>query len=98
MILPDRGFMADAEYFSVVAHNARTPAERINLLAVSREYRRLANLGQPYITEARADLWRKRAEECRTLAETFKTPACIEQLTRLANAYDLMAASNEWKP
>src|SRR5215831_11720993 len=39
----------------------------------------------------RAERWKARAEECRTLADCFTDPICRGQLTRLAQDYDQMA-------
>jgi hypothetical protein len=38
----------------------------------------------------RAERWKARAEECRTLADCFTDPTCAAQLRRLAQSYDQM--------
>jgi hypothetical protein len=43
----------------------------------------------------RGERWRARAEECQTLADCFTDPICREQLRRLAQSYDEMAAAAE---
>jgi hypothetical protein len=43
----------------------------------------------------RAQRWRARAEECRTLADYFTNPTCREQLTRLAESHERMAVAAE---
>jgi hypothetical protein len=43
----------------------------------------------------RAERWKARAEECRTLADCFTDPICRGQLTRLAQGYDQMAVAAE---
>src|SRR5262249_56735577 len=43
----------------------------------------------------RAERWRARAEECRTLADCFTDPNCREQLRQLAQSYDCMAVAAE---
>jgi hypothetical protein len=42
-----------------------------------------------------AERWRLRAEEVRTLAETFKDPACKKGMLDIAATYDRLAASAE---
>jgi hypothetical protein len=43
----------------------------------------------------RAERWKARAEECRTLADCFTDPTCRGQLRRLAQSYDRMAIAAE---
>jgi hypothetical protein len=43
----------------------------------------------------RAERWKARAEECRTLADCFTDPTCAAQLRRLAQSYDQMAVAAE---
>ena len=43
----------------------------------------------------RAERWKARAEECRTLADCFTDPMCRGQLMRLAQSYDQMAVAAE---
>ena len=43
----------------------------------------------------RAERWKARAEECRTLADSSSDPICRAQLTRLAQTYDQMAVAAE---
>jgi len=43
----------------------------------------------------RAERWKARAEECRTLADCFTDPTCRGQLTRLAQSYEEMAVAAE---
>jgi len=42
--------------------------------------------------KSRADLWRDRAEQCRTLSDQFTNWSCREQLNRLAETYERMAS------
>jgi hypothetical protein len=46
-------------------------------------------------TSTRAQRLRSRAEECRTLADCFTSPACRKQLTELAQSYERMAVAVE---
>jgi hypothetical protein len=43
----------------------------------------------------RAERWKARAEECRTLADCFTDPTCRRQLMELAQDYDRMAKAAE---
>ena len=44
---------------------------------------------------AKADEYRKHAEECRVLAKGMNTPAEREQLLRMADAWERFAAERE---
>lgn len=44
---------------------------------------------------AKIDRWRKRAEECRTLAEIVKTPKVQKDYIEIAKAYDTLAKAAE---
>jgi hypothetical protein len=65
-------------------------------LEVAKTFRVLAKTNIPLeFGKSLADFWRKRAEECRTVAETFKSKVCREQLSRLADTYDYIADGHE---
>src|SRR5262249_25484420 len=89
-VMPDYGFESDASYFDLVARQSKDPADQDQLRKVADIYRGLAKNGVPgrsaLFTRSRADLWRDRAEECRTLSDQFKNHACRKQLNRLAEA------------
>jgi hypothetical protein len=87
------GFESDASFFEIVAGRAKNPGDREELLKVAVTYRELAQTEQPLpFGCSRADFWSKRAEKCRTLADTFKSTACRDQLRRLAETYEYMAS------
>jgi hypothetical protein len=100
------GFASSAVYFERLAHKETRDADRRQrLLEVAGFYRALAGIipsmpekyknngvGLPF---TRAERWRARAEECRTLADCFTDPICRGQLTRLAQSYDQMAVAAE---
>jgi len=103
---PERpGFASTAAYFKSLADRARHDDQRQRLLEVAGFYRSLAgfipampsnykhNGRVPPIT--RAERWRARAEECRSLADCFTDQTCRRQLTELAEGYDRMAAAAE---
>jgi hypothetical protein len=94
--MPDYGFESDAAFFDLVARQSKDPADQNQLRKVADIYRGLAKNGvpgcSPLFTKSRAELWRDRAEECRTLSDQFKNQACREQLKRLAEAYERMAS------
>src|SRR5262245_11397135 len=87
------GFEGDAAFFDIMSKSATDKTDRIELTKVVNTYRKLAK-NSPFPTKerTRADGWRMRAEECRTLAEQFKNPQCQAQLQRLAAAYEKMAS------
>jgi hypothetical protein len=99
------GFASTAAYFENLADKTRDDDRRQRLLEVAGFYRSLAaiipampksykaNGGIPPLT--RAERWRARAEECRTLADCFSDPTCRAQLTRLAAGYEVMAKAAE---
>lgn len=89
--MPHNGFESDAAFFDVVAAQARDAVDREELRQVASTYRSLAQLNRSPAAQSRRDHWRKRAEECRTLAEQFRNRTCRAQLTRLADTYELMA-------
>jgi len=101
--LPRPRFESTAVYFEWLAQKeTRDYDRRQRLLEVARFYRSLAGIipamptqykikVEPSVT--RAERWRARAEECRTLADCFTDPTCREQLRRLAQSYDCMAVS-----
>ena len=92
----DRGYKSDADYFDLVAKQAKKDEDRTQLVKLADAYRALARTEIPLpFGSTRAEFWRKRGEECRTLAETFQHPACREQLGRLAETYDFMAVAEE---
>jgi len=104
--LPRPGFKSTAVYFEWLAQKEnRDYDRRQRLLEVARFYRSLAGIIPAMPTRCkinnvglsltRADRWRARAEECRTLADCFTDPICRGQLTRLAQSYDQMAVAAE---
>src|SRR5262245_41095770 len=95
-----------SDYFERLAQKeARDPDRRQRLLEVAGFYRSLARIipGIPTgykgngaaLPVTRAERWKARAEECRTLADCFTDPICRGQLTRLAQGYDQMAVAAE---
>jgi hypothetical protein len=94
--MSDYGFQSDAAYFDLVARQSKDPADQDQLRRVADIYREMAKNGvpgrSPLFAKSRAELWRDRAEECRTLSDQFKNEACRIQLNRLAEAYEKMAA------
>jgi hypothetical protein len=100
------GFASTVVYFERLAQKeARDPDRRQRLLEVAGFYRSLARIipGIPTgyksngaaLPVTRAERWKARAEECRTLADCFTDPICRGQLTRLAQGYDQMAVAAE---
>jgi hypothetical protein len=81
------------------------PDRRQRLLEVAAFYRSLAGIipGVPTgykdngvgLPLTRAERWKARAEECRTLADRLTDPTCRGQLTQLAQSYDQMAVAAE---
>jgi hypothetical protein len=91
----DRGFESDAAFFDLVARSATDPVDRDQLRQVADKYRALAQQESEFSSKthiSRADYWRHRARECRALAKQFTSTKCREQLKRLADTYDQMAA------
>jgi len=101
------GFASTALYFERLARKeVRDGDRRQRLLEVARFYRSLAGIipnmpsgykhnngvGPPV---TRAERWRVRAEECRTLADCFTDQTCRGQLRGLAQEYDRMAVAAE---
>jgi len=104
--LPRPGFKRTAVYFEWLAQKeTRDPDRRQRLLEVAGFYRSLAGIIPAMPTRCkingaalpvtRAERWKARAEECRTLADCFTDPICRGQLTRLAQGYDQMAVAAE---
>jgi hypothetical protein len=104
--LPRPGFKSTAVYFEWLAQKEmRDYDRRQRLLEVARFYRSLAGIipamptrckiNGAALPETRAERWKARAEECRTLADCFTDPICRGQLTRLAQDYDQMAMAAE---
>jgi len=96
------GFAATASYFEDRARRARDPESQARFSEVARFYRTLAGIapGLPpgfasNKAHSRADRWQQRAEECRAMAEHFTDPTPREQMRRLADTYDSMAAAAE---
>jgi hypothetical protein len=73
------GFQKEAAFFDLLAAQATDPLVRQRLLQVSDHYRPLPHEEFSGDLSNRAH-WAFRAEECRTLAEQFRTPDCREQL------------------
>ena len=95
-----------SDYFERLAQKeARDPDRRQRLLEVAGFYRSLARIipsiptgykgNGAALPVTRAERWKARAEECRTLADCFTDPICRGQLTRLAQGYDQMAVAAE---
>jgi len=104
--LPRPGFKSTAVYFEWLAQKeTRDDDRRQRLLEVARFYRSLAGIIPAMPTRCkingvalpvtRAERWKARAEECRTLADCFSDPICRGQLTALAQGYDQMAVAAE---
>ena len=104
--LPRPGFKSTAVYFEWLAEKeTRDNDRRQRLLEVARFYRSLAGIIPAMPTRCkinnvalpvtRAERWKARAEECRTLADCFTDSFCRGQLTRLAQSYDQMAVAAE---
>src|SRR5262245_40245229 len=104
--LPRPGFKSTAVYFEWLAQReTRDDDRRQRLSEVARFYRSLAGIIPAMPTRCkingaafpvtRAERWRARAEECRTLADCLADPICREQLTQLARDYDQMAVAAE---
>jgi len=101
------GFASTAAYFEALARRVRDkdPDRRQHLLEVAGFYRSLARIvpamPKGYRTNGaapphtRGQRWRARAEECRTLADSFADPTCRRQLTELAQDYERMALAAE---
>jgi hypothetical protein len=88
-------FESDANYFDLIAERAEQPADRKELLKVADTYRGLAKTEQELpLGSSRADNWKRRAEKCRTLASTFSSDVCRNQLNRLADAYEKIATAH----
>jgi hypothetical protein len=97
---------ATSVYFEWLAQReTRDYDRRQRLLEVAGFYRSLAGIipampkrckiNGATLPETRAERWKARAEECRTLADCFTDPFCRGQLTRLAQSYDQMALAAE---
>jgi hypothetical protein len=104
--LPRPGFKSTAVYFEWLAQKEnRDYDRRQRLLEVARFYRSLAGIipamptgckiNNVGLSLTRAERWRARAEECRTLADSVTDPTCREQLGQLAQSYDQMAVAAE---
>jgi hypothetical protein len=91
----DRGFDADANLFEMLARQA-PEKDQADLLEVASAFRALAKTH--LITGSRSNRWRMRAQGCRTLADHFKNDICNSHLSRLADAYDMLAEANEIQP
>jgi len=100
---PERGFASTAAHFEALARKARDQDQQQRLLQVAGFYRSLAQIvpalpaGFQWAAGglSRAERWKARAEECRTLADYYTDPTCRAQLTRLADGYDRMAIAAE---
>jgi len=86
----DRGFDSDAVFFDIVASQSKDLVDRRALKEVAKAYRSLSKSALPQPILTRREHWAHRAEECRTLADQFRNPACRTQLRRLAETYDMM--------
>jgi hypothetical protein len=103
---PPPGFASTAIFFERLAkQEKRDSGRRQRLLEVAGFYRALARIipGMPdgYKNSAaglpltRAQRWHARAEECHTLADCYTDQTCRDQLRRLAQDYERMAAAAE---
>ena len=89
------GFQSDAAFFDLIAPSA-DPKDRQHLRQVAATYRTLAkNAGED---STREEHWSNRAATCRELSEKFRNPACRTHLLRLAETYDLLAATCSKRP
>ena len=96
---------AETAFEWLAQKEARDPDRRQRLLEVAGFYRSLAGIIPAMPTRCkinnvalpvtRAERWKARAEECRTLADCFTDSFCRGQLTRLAQSYDQMAVAAE---
>src|SRR5262245_25242122 len=96
------GFAATASYFEDRARSARDPDSQALFREVADFYRKLAHIAPGFPpgfasnkVYSRADRWRQHAEECRAMADHFTDPKPREQMRRLADTYDSMAAAAE---
>jgi hypothetical protein len=101
------GFGSTALHFERLAlKETHDNDRRQRLLEVAGFYRSLAEIipGMPIEYKnnegskppfTRAQRFRSRAEECRTLADCFTSPICRKQLTELAQSYEHMAVAAE---
>jgi hypothetical protein len=91
--------------FATIFRETRDDDRRQRLLEVAGFYRSLAGIIPAMPTRCkingaafpvtRAERWKARAEECRTLADCFTDQALRGQLTQLARDYDQMAVAAE---
>ena len=93
--MEDIGFRGDAAFFDIMANQAIAETDRLELRKVADTYRQLARLNSVVPCRTRAEGWRFRAEECRTLAEQFTNAQCQAQLQRLATTYEKIADSHD---
>jgi hypothetical protein len=100
------GFASTAAYFESMARKERRDEERRKrLMETAGFYRHLAGIipamptgyagNRTTLPLTRAERWKARAEECRTLADCFTDPTCRGQLARLAQSYEEMAVAAE---
>lgn len=81
-------FESDALYFEILAREQTDAAARNELGNVAFAYRAFAKTHGGWFSGRREEHWRKRAEECRTLADQFRSETCRDRLLRLAETYD----------
>lgn len=85
-------FLSDATYFEFLASQQQDVLVRNELLSIAGTYRALSKSKDGHLFgTTREDLWRKRAEECRTLSDGTASVFCRAKLVRLAEAYDLLS-------
>jgi hypothetical protein len=96
------GFASTAIYFQERARKARDYHDRQMFNEVAEFYRRLANIAPDFPPGfhggrfiSKATRYQKRAEECRAMAEHFKSEDTRRMMMDLATTYDLMARSAE---
>jgi hypothetical protein len=100
------GFATTAAYFERLARKENRDQERRQrLMEGVGFYRSLARIipsvptgyesNSTTLPLTRAERWKARAEECRTLADCFTDPICRGQLMRLAQIYEGMAVAAE---
>jgi len=97
------GFAATASYFELRARRSRDPDAQKRLQEVAGFYRKLADIAPDFPPGCIVDYkrlfevnrWKARAEECRTMADSFTSPTCRQQMAQLADTYDRLAIAAE---
>jgi hypothetical protein len=96
------GFASTVAFFEKRAETARDPEDKRRLLEAAGFYRRIADIVpgfppgfKPSGYKGYANRWKARAEECRTIADNLTDRKCREQMRKLAEEYERMAAAAE---